>query len=303
MVNASRRFPCVSSLRARSWLRRRRSRTRNAWKLRDFIKQETAGPDKYVDTFYFRQRSSGRQRADARQDTRPSAGICRNAGCSCIATTRNRASLLRGEPRRRVRPASRTCRRMRPPTISGRPAPALPRCASASKDFTAPELLRYWANRELGSSSILYTASPDGPGFQFLFTDDQDWIIIEDDKDQSCFYDRGTDMMLRFNTTLINFLRGARHELHAFPHRNRRRRRRPRHLGLARPFDERAQRRGDRGDRQVRGSRSPRDADDQGRRHHLGQGRFFRRRRPLDAERHGRAIREDRARRRAKKRR
>ena len=49
------------------------------------------------------------------------------------------------------------------------------------------------------------TASPDGPGFQFLFTEDQDWIIVKDEKTQSCFYDRGTDLMLRFNTTAIRF--------------------------------------------------------------------------------------------------
>ena len=83
----------------------------------------------------------------------------------------------------------------------------LPRCGKGDKDFSAQEQLRYWANRELGTSSILYVASPDGPGFQFLFTDNQDWIIIEDQNEkprQSCFFDRGTDVFIRFNTTVIN---------------------------------------------------------------------------------------------------
>jgi hypothetical protein len=86
----------------------------------------------------------------------------------------------------------------------GPPTSGLPRCASSNADFTASEQLRLWANRELGSSSLLYVASPDGPGFQFVIADDQDWIIIQDDAEQSCLYDRGADLMLRFNTTLIN---------------------------------------------------------------------------------------------------
>ena len=86
----------------------------------------------------------------------------------------------------------------------GPPGSGFPSCATNSKDFTAQEQLRFWANRELGESNILYVAKPDGSGFQFLFTDDQDWIIIEDQKDKSCFYDRGPDLSLKFNTKLIN---------------------------------------------------------------------------------------------------
>ena len=66
------------------------------------------------------------------------------------------------------------------------------------------EKVRAWANRDLGHSIILYTVAEKTSGFQFVISDDQDWIIIENDKDQSCFFDRGTDMVLRFNTTLIN---------------------------------------------------------------------------------------------------
>lgn len=169
--------------------------------IRDFIKQETAGPDKYVDAFYFRH--------DHRADS----------VLMLVKNTTERGHL----PQRWLfvhrddaksqsyclisRGAVFGQHQDMPENASadnfGPPGSGLPRCATASKEFTAPELLRYWANRELGSSSILYTVSDDGPGFQFLMTDDQDWIIIEDDKDQSCFYDRGGDMMLRFNTTLM----------------------------------------------------------------------------------------------------
>ena len=170
--------------------------------LRDFIKQETAGPDKYVDTFSFRR--------DHHADS----------VLMLVKTTTEKGRLPqrwlflhKDDPK-----ASAFCLVSRGVTFGqhqdmaengsadqfGPPGSGLPRCAKSSQDYAAPELLRYWANRELGPSSIIYAASPDGPGFQFLITDEQDWIIIEDEKDQSCFYDRGTDLMLRFNTTLIH---------------------------------------------------------------------------------------------------
>jgi hypothetical protein len=169
--------------------------------LHDFIKQETAGPDKYVDTFSFRR--------DHRADN--VLMLVKNT------TERGRLPdrwlfLHRNDPRSAAycvvsRGVTFGQHRDMPENSSGdnfgAPGSGLPRCSTGGKEFTAQEQLRYWANRELGSSSILYTASPDGPGFQFLISDDQDWIIIEDDHDQSCFYDRGTDLMLRFNTTLI----------------------------------------------------------------------------------------------------
>ena len=168
--------------------------------LRDFIKQETAGDDKFVDTFSFRRE----HRADS--------------VLMLVKHTAERGHL----PDRwlflhRVDPSADYCLVNRGVTFGrhedpsenasgsafGPPGSGLPRCASPSADFTAEEQLRYWASRELGSSSILYVASPDGPGFQFVIADDQNWIIVENDGDQSCFYDRGTDLVLHFNTTLI----------------------------------------------------------------------------------------------------
>ena len=169
--------------------------------LHDFIKQETAGEDKYVDTFSFR------------RDHRADSVLMLVKHTTQKGRLPDRWLFLhRDDPR-----STQLCVVSRgivfgqhedmPENGSGDnfgpPGSGLPRCARDGKDFSAPEQLRYWANRELGPSSILYVASPDGPGFQFLIADNQDWIIVEDEKDQSCFYDRGADLMLRFNTTLL----------------------------------------------------------------------------------------------------
>jgi hypothetical protein len=169
--------------------------------LRDFIKQETAGPDKYVDTFSFRRdhradnvlilvkNTTEKGHLPARwlflhRDDPQSTAYCVAGRGVTFGQHQNEPDNASAED-------------------FGPPGSGQPRCASGDA-FTAEQRLRHWANRELGSSSILYTASPDGPGFQFVISDDQDWIIIKDDKNQSCFYDRGADLMLRFNTTLIH---------------------------------------------------------------------------------------------------
>ena len=57
-----------------------------------------------------------------------------------------------------------------------------------------------------GRSIILYTVAATTSGFQFVISDDQDWIIIEDRKDNpqtSCFFDRGADVFMRFNITVV----------------------------------------------------------------------------------------------------
>ena len=170
--------------------------------LRDFIKQETAGPDKFVDTLGFR-----------REHHTDSVLMLVKTTVEKGRLPQRWLFLHRDNPE-----AKEYCLVSRGVTFGqhqdmtengsadnfGPPGSGLPRCARDARDFSAQEQLRYWANRELGPSSILYVATPDGPGFQFLFTDQQDWIIIKDEKDQSCFYDRGPDMSLKFNTKLIN---------------------------------------------------------------------------------------------------
>ena len=77
-----------------------------------------------------------------------------------------------------------------------------------------------------------------------------------------------------------------------FQTRRRRRRHRARHLGHARPLDERHRHGRDRGiDR--RGRQGRRRRRHQGRGDHLGQGSLLRRRRPHDAGENGRALRRD----------
>jgi hypothetical protein len=169
--------------------------------LRNFIKQETKGDDKYVDTFAFRR--------DHRADS----------VLMLVKHTVERGHLPdrwlflhRDDPKSPAycvvgRGVTFGQHEDTPESASannfGPEGSGLPRCATSNADFTAAEQLRYWANRELGNSSILYVAAPDAPGFQFVLADNQDWIIIEDESDKSCLYDRGTDLMLQFNTTLL----------------------------------------------------------------------------------------------------
>ena len=67
------------------------------------------------------------------------------------------------------------------------------------------DVLRAFANRTLGGNIVLYTSGEDGAGFQFAISNDQNWIIIQDDANQpqtSCFYDQGNDVFMRFNNTV-----------------------------------------------------------------------------------------------------
>ena len=89
----------------------------------------------------------------------------------------------------------------------GPPGSGLPKCATSTADVDAGALLRGWAKRQFDHAIVLYTAAKDTPGYQFVIADDKDWIIIEDQNEnprQSCFFDRGSDVFMRFNTTVIN---------------------------------------------------------------------------------------------------
>ena len=170
--------------------------------VRDFIAKETTGEDKFADTFYFRRE----HRADSvlllikhsvDRGHLPSRWIFLHkddpkAQDYCIVSR----GVVFGQHQNMPENASAD--------NFGPEGSGFPRCTKGNAEFSAPELLRNWANRELGDSSILYTASPNGPAFQFLIAEDQDWIIIQDDADKSCLFDRGTDIMLRFNITLQN---------------------------------------------------------------------------------------------------
>ena len=124
---------------------------------------------------------------------------------------RGRGLFLRDEPRRGFRPArGHAGERVRRQFRRRARAAAL---RDRSRGSSGAGALRYWANRELGDDSMLYTASPDGPGFQFSSPTIRTGSSSRTrSTTESCFYDRGTDVMLRFNTTiprLTDNLQGA----------------------------------------------------------------------------------------------
>ena len=81
-----------------------------------------------------------------------------------------------------------------------------PRCATSTATMDARDALRASANRALGEGVIaLYTEGLTGPGFQFVIGTEHDWVIIQDNADHprtSCFFDSGTDVLMRFNNTV-----------------------------------------------------------------------------------------------------
>jgi hypothetical protein len=172
--------------------------------LQQFMKDETSGAEKYVDTFAFR----NNHRSDSvlmlvkdtiekghlpkrwlflHRDDPKSANLCvagRGEGFGHYDDMHENASIAKFGP----------------------PGSTSPNCATATATTDASEVLREWANKALGESIILYTASRDTPGFQFVISRDRDWIIIEDQNEnpkQSCFFDRGTDVFMRFNITVL----------------------------------------------------------------------------------------------------
>ena len=184
MVNASEEDSHASLLASRfaSCLLRRRSPTPNAASCATSSSRRRRAPDKYVDTFSFRRN----HRADSvlmLVKNTIEKGQLPNAGCSCIATTRSRPRYCVVEPRRRPSASIEDMPENASGDNFGPPGSGLPRCATRQQGLhrrrsscaTGPT-----ANSDRAASSIppRRTAS----GFQFLITDDQDWIIIEDDK-------------------------------------------------------------------------------------------------------------------------
>ena len=171
--------------------------------LKQFIKDETSGPDKFVDTFSFRRN----HRADSvlmlvkesvQKGQLPKRWLFLNRG----PTDTDYCVLSRGEEFGQYDDVHENASAAQ----FGSPGSGLPRCATSNADTPASEKVRAWANRELGHSIILYTVAEKTSGFQFVISDDQDWIIIEDHKDSpqtSCFFDRGTDVFMRFNITVV----------------------------------------------------------------------------------------------------
>jgi len=93
-----------------------------------------------------------------------------------------------------------------PPNF-GPPGSGLPKCANSTERHQGAGVLRDWAVSELGKGIVLTTASPDTSGFQFVISDDQNWINAEDQNEHpnmSCYIDRGTDAFMQFNIAVLN---------------------------------------------------------------------------------------------------
>lgn len=173
--------------------------------LKQFIKDETLGAEKYVDTFSFRHDHRADSVLMLVKETIAKGNLPKrwlflhrapNSGNDyCVAG--------RGEEfgQHDDSPETLTANNFGPP------GSGLPKCATSSADIDAGALLRGWAKREFDHAIVLYTVAKDTPGYQFVIADDKDWIIIEDQNEnprQSCFFDRGSDVFMRFNTTVIN---------------------------------------------------------------------------------------------------
>ncbi len=171
--------------------------------LKQFIKDETAGPDKFVDTFSFLKN----HRADSvlmlvkdsvQKGRLPKRWLFLNRTEKdtdyCVAS--------RGEEFGQHDDVEESAFVAQ----FGPPGSGFQRCATSDADTPASLKVRVWANRELGHSIIVYTVAEKTSGFQFVISDDMDWIIIEDrkgDPQTSCFFDRGTDVFMRFNITVV----------------------------------------------------------------------------------------------------
>lgn len=88
----------------------------------------------------------------------------------------------------------------------GMPGSGYTRCASFKEQLPPSLIVRLWANRELGPSTIFFTESKAASSFDFLISNDNHWIIIEDkrngDTRSSCYFDRGSGVSIQQNLTV-----------------------------------------------------------------------------------------------------
>ena len=87
----------------------------------------------------------------------------------------------------------------------GMPGSGYARCATFNKILPPSMVVRMWANRELGQSTIFYGESKSTSGFDFLISKDNHWIIIEDEKKEgsqaSCYFERGSGILIHQDLT------------------------------------------------------------------------------------------------------
>ena len=137
MVNASRGFPCDHlPPRARFRLLAPSLASRRMHGVARLHQTGDGGAGQICRHLLLPQRSPGRQRADAREKHHRAADICRNAGCSCIATIRHRRLTAWSS-----RGVTFGQHQDMPENASGDdfgpPGSGLPRCSTGGKEFTA----------------------------------------------------------------------------------------------------------------------------------------------------------------------
>jgi hypothetical protein len=174
--------------------------------LQKYIKDETAGDEKYVDTFSFRRNHRAdnvlmlvKDSVERGRLPRRWLFLHRDNPTSSDLCVAGRGEVFGHYDDAHEDEANSTF---------GPPGSSSPNCATSTETFNAAEEVRAWANHDLGDSIIFYTSSRDTPGYQILIGKDRDWIIIEDKTGlpkQSCVLDRGTDVMMRFNLKYVEF--------------------------------------------------------------------------------------------------
>ena len=185
----------------------------------EFVQHETAGARQICRHLQLPQESPRRQRAVAVQghDRERTAAQALAVPASC--RRRDTTDYCVAGPRRGVRAARRQAgghlrRRIR------RRARAIRAARRSTPTCDAPR--RAARLRQPRRSATAISCSTPGldatPGFQFAIGNDHDWIIIETmpTNPDSCFFDRGTDVLMHFNNTIPAhdgaFIEGASHE-------------------------------------------------------------------------------------------
>ena len=173
--------------------------------MKQVLRDETAGAEKYVDMFTFRRDHRGDSvlmfvKDSVEKGRLPKRWLFlhREAETTTRFCVAGRGEEIGHNEESRTSDAAANF---------GPPGSGLPRCATSTAKTRAADLLHDWAVRETGKSIVLATASPVTPGFQFVIGDDRNWIIIEDENERpqkSCYFDRGTDVFMRFNITVLN---------------------------------------------------------------------------------------------------
>jgi hypothetical protein len=77
----------------------------------------------------------------------------------------------------------------------GMPGSGFPRCSNVTEGLPGSALVRFWANRELGKSTVIVLNTNIGQkNFNFLLSRDNHWILIDIDRNNvnlACYYSRG----------------------------------------------------------------------------------------------------------------